>query len=164
MPVNHVTGADELRALAARLKAAGDDGKGLKKALYASMNEAVQPVAQEVGALDHLMAYLPNRYAEVLAADLSVRISKTLYASNPRIEVTAKARQHRRKLAYLNTGFINHPDYPRGPRSTWHWTNGQTGGMHPGFFSDVVDRNAPEIRDKVLAALTETARQVTGNG
>lgn len=156
-----VTGAPELRALAARLKAAGDDGKGLKKSLYKAMDEAVQPLAREIADVGHLDAYLPNRYAAVLAADLGVRISKTLFAGNPRIEVAAKARQHRRKLAYLDAGAINHPVYARGPRRSWTWSNYQTSGMRAGFFSDAVSRESPQIREKVLAALTETARQVT---
>lgn len=157
-----VTGAAELRDLAAKLRAAGDDGKGLRKNLYKQMNESVLPLAAEISRLAHLEPYLPNRYAEVLSADLKVRIAKSFFAANPRVEVTAQGRAHRRKLKYLDEGFINHPDWARGPRSSWRWSNGQTGGMRPGFFSDVVKEHAPEIRDRIAQAMAETAREIAG--
>ena len=93
--MTHVTGGLELEALAVRLKAAGDEGKGLKRNLYKKMNESVQPLARKVADVEHLKPYLPDRYAAVLAADLGVRISKR-FSGNPQIEVRAKARQHRR--------------------------------------------------------------------
>jgi hypothetical protein len=161
--MTHVSGGMELRGLALRLKAAGNDGKGLKKNLYKKMNEAVVPLADKVTSVEHLRKYLPNRYADTLAADLSARISKGFFAQTPRIEVIAKGRQHRRKVVLLDSGLINHPVYARGTRVTWNWSNSQTGGMHPGFFSDAVKDETPQMRDKILQAMTETAREITGN-
>jgi hypothetical protein len=62
----------------------------------------------------------------------------------------------------LDAGFINHPIWPRGERSTWNWQNRQTGGMKPGFFSDPCKKAAPDIREKVLEAMAETSRKITG--
>ena len=162
MPTGYVSGSMELRGLALRLRAAGNDGKELKKKLYKSMNEAVVPLADKITNVEHLRKYLPDHYADVLAADLSARISKGFFAQNPRIEVIAKARQHRRKVAMLDAGIINHPVYARGLRKTWHWKNGQTDGLHPGFFSDVVKDESPKIRDELLRMMTEIAREITG--
>src|SRR5260221_618927 len=152
----------ELRALSVRLKAAGTDGKGLRRKLYKQMNDSVKPLAAKVADVEHLKPYMPDRYAAVLAADLGVRITKAFSGASPRIEVLAKAKQHKRKVVLLDAGRINHPVYAQGERKTWSWSNAQTGGMRPGFFSDVVKDATPQIRDKVMQALTETAREITG--
>jgi hypothetical protein len=152
----------ELRALSVRLKAAGTEGQRLRRNLYKQMNEAVKPLAQEITSLAHLEPYMPDRYAAVLAADLGVRITKAFSGATPRIEVLAKAKQHKRKVLLLDAGRINHPIYAQGERKTWSWSNAQTGGMRPGFFSDAVKDASPQIRDQVLKAMTETAREITG--
>jgi hypothetical protein len=156
-----MTGAMELRALSVRLKAAGLEGQGLRRKLYKQMNDSVKPLAEKVADVEHLKPYMPDRYAAVLAEDLGVRITKA-YSANPRIEVLAKARQHKRKVVMLDAGRINHPIFAQGPRRGWSWSNAQTGGMKAGFFSDVVKDESPRIRDQVLKAMTETAREVTG--
>jgi hypothetical protein len=158
-----MTGAMELRALSVRLKAAGLEGKGLRRKLYKQMNDSVKPLAEKIADVEHLKPYMPDRYAVVLAEDLGVRITKAFSGANPRIEVLAKAKQHRRKLLMLDAGRINHPIYAQGERKYWRWSNTQTGGMKAGFFSDLVSKESPQIRDQVLKAMTETAREVTGN-
>jgi len=159
--VTTVTGAAELRGLSLRLKAAGTEGQGLRRKLYKQMNEAVKPLARKIADVEHLKPYMPDRYAAVLAADLTARITKN-FSANPRIEVLAKAKQHKRKVVLLDNGIINHPVYAQGERRTWRWSNAQTGGMKAGFFSDVVKEESPQIRDKILQAMTETAREITG--
>lgn len=161
MTTTHVTGAMELRALSLRLKAAGTEGQGLRRNMYKKMNEAVRPLADVITNPEHLRSYMPDRYADVLAADLSAGISKS-FAANPRIEVTVKARRHRRKLLQREAGIITHPVYARGPRREWAWAAAQTAGMRAGFFGDPVRAAEPEIRGKVLEAMTETAREITG--
>jgi hypothetical protein len=125
------------------------------------INDAAQPLAREISSLAHLQPYMPDRYAAVLATDINVRASK-IFASNPRVSISCKTRgEHRRKVRLLDAGFINHPVYAHGPRDEWDWWNGQTGGMKPGFFSDPCAAATPQIREKVLEALTETARKIT---
>jgi hypothetical protein len=159
--MTQVTGAMELRALSLRLKAAGTDGKGLRRKLSKQMNEAVLPLAKEISDVTHLRPYLPDRYALVLSADLTARIRNSSASATPRVEVVAKSRAHRRKLVLLDDGIINHPVYARGPRSGWSWSNTQTGGMKAGFFTDAVKDQSPQIRDKIVQAMTEIAREVT---
>ena len=162
MTTAHLTGGMELRGLALRLKAAGTEGKALRRKLSKQMNEAVLPLAKEISDVTHLRPYMPDRYALVLSTDLTARISNSSASATPRVEVVAKARQHRRKVALLDAGIINHPIYARGPRRGWSWSNTQTGGMKAGFFTDVVKDQAPQIRDKILQVMTEIAREVTG--
>jgi hypothetical protein len=161
MPGVEVRGQYQLRLLSARLREAGKEGQGLRRKLYKQMNEAAEPLAEKIADVEHLKPYMPDRYAAVLAEDLGVRIAKS-FSRNPRIEVRAKARQHKRKLVMLDAGIINHPVYAEGERKYWRWSNAQTGGMRPGFFSDVLKEESPQIRDQVMKAMTETARSITG--
>lgn len=150
----------QLYALSRRLKEAGREGQGLRRALVKETTDAVKPLAEKVGDLENLKEHLPDQYAEVLHADLSVRIQRFL-SGDPRIEVRAKARDHRRKVKLFDQGFINHPKWPdHRPRSEWTWQNRQTSGMKAGFFSDPCEHAAPEIRERVMRALTETAKRL----
>lgn len=153
-------GSAQLRDLAARLKAAGSEGRGLRRELQAALEEAAKPLAAKIASAEHLRPYLPDRYAEVLAADLGARVVSVL-GGDPRVQVRVKARERARKVILLNDGFINHPKWPRGPRDRWNWQTRQTGGMRPGFFDDPCRDERPEIRDKVMQALAETARKIT---
>jgi len=157
-------GREQLRTLAARLKEAGEEGKGFRKSLMKQLDEAAKPIAREIADPAHLEKYMPHRYAGVLAADLSVKAQK-IFAKNPRVSISARTRrERRRKVNLLDAGRINHPIYARGPRDTWNWMNGQTAGMRPGFFTDPCEKAEPKIRERVLAAITETAGKITDSG
>jgi hypothetical protein len=154
-------GPEQLRALAARLKDAGDEGKGLRRALANQLGEAAKPLAREIASVAHLRPYMPDRYAAVLAPDLSVTTQR-LFSGDPRVSVVAKGRTRKRKVRLLDDGVITHPVFAQGPRRKWNWKNGrQTAGMKRGFFSDPCEKAAPDIRDHVLKAMAETARKIT---
>jgi len=155
-------GAVALGLLAARLQEAGK--AGLKRELQKRIREAAQPLAREIASLGHLEPYMPDRYAAVLSEDLTVRVQNRFAGTNPGVMVRAQARERKRKVARLDVGLINHPVYARGPRSTWTWRNNQTGGMKAGFFTDPCERATPDIRSKVLEAMTDTARKITEGG
>jgi hypothetical protein len=161
MPGVEVRGQYQLRELSARLREAGTEGKGLRRKLMKQMNDAARPLAKEISSVEHLKPYMPDRYAAILAADLGVRVAKS-FSKNPRVEIRAKAKQHKRKVAVLDAGLINHPIYAQGERKTWSWSNAQTGGMKAGFFTDACKRQTPQIRDQILKAMTETAKDITG--
>ena len=147
-------GAEQLRALGARLKEAGDEGKGFRRELMNQLTEAAKPLVREIADPAHLKPYMPDRYAVVLAGDLSVGAQRIL-TSNPRVSIQAKSRVRRRKVRQLDAGVIQHPLF--GDRKHWYK---QTGGMRPGFFTDPCEKAAPDIREHVLAALTETERKI----
>jgi hypothetical protein len=160
MPVGG-PGPYQLRKLSARLREAGDEGKGLKRQLQKNIREAAKPLAQKISDVEHLKPYMPDRYAVVLSADLTARVAQR-FGPNPGVLLRAQAREHKRKVARLDVGLINHPVYARGARSTWRWKNNQTGGMKAGFFSDACRDAAPQIRSKVLQAMAETGKKITG--
>jgi hypothetical protein len=155
-----VTGYGDLLALSARLRQMGTAGQGLRRELQKSLDDAAVPLSREIASFAHLAPYMPDRYAAVLAADIEVTAVKR-FTSEPSVRIRCQGRAKKRKVVHLNDGFINHPVYARGERAAWHWSNDQTGGMRPGFFFDPAQKAAPEIRDKVLGAMAETARKIT---
>ena len=154
-----VSGYGDLLALSARLKQMGPAGQGLRRELLKSINEAAVPLAREIQSFQHLAPYMPGRYAAVLAADVSVTAAKNL-GTEPSVRIRAKGRTHRRKVIRLNDGFLTHPLF--GDREHWFTQGPAAGGMRPGFFFDPAEKAAPGIRDKVLGAMAETARKITG--
>lgn len=156
-------GALQFGVLARHLK---DTGQGeLRKALYKGINDAARPLARRIRNLEHLKPYMPDRYAAILAADLSVTVSKRASESSPGVVLVAKSAarlEQGRKVGWIDQGFINHPVFATGPREEWRWVNRQTGGMKPGFFSDPVRDCAPQVRAEIFRQMTEVARKATG--
>ena len=157
MPID---GRDRLHALARQLKDAGTEGKGLDRELRKALREAADPLAKQIGSTEHLNPYFPDRYAAVLGRDLDVSV-RTYLSGDPKVTIQAKARDRKRKIALFNDyGIINHPVYAQGPRRKWNWSNGQTGGMRKWFFTDPCENAAPDVRDRLMQALKDTARKI----
>jgi hypothetical protein len=152
----------DLRDLAARLRAAGTEGKGLRRALLKAITDAAKPIADEIASLPNLDEHLPDRYAAVLADDLKVSVYSSL-SGDPKVTIAARAQVKKRKVAILEQGVITHPVFAQGVRRKWNWKNGrQTAGMKPGFFTGPAQAATPDVRDKVMKALSDTARQIAG--
>lgn len=164
-----VTGAVELSALSQRLKEAGETG--LRRELYKAINKAGEDLVTEIGNVEHLKPYLPDHYAETLAADLSVKVYKR---GGQDAHVTLRAESHRprkRKLAPLDEqGKLVHPVFGKGGggagnplRKDWVW-KAQFSHVRRGFFTDPVEKAAPAVRKKILAAMHETKRKIEARG
>lgn len=147
--------AVEFEALARALKDAGE--KGLKRELYKAINDAGQGLAKQVKDVEHLKPYMPNRYAEILAEDLTVIISKRL-GTAPGVTLRAKGRRKWRHVRRLNQGILTHPVYGTEAQELaatahgrgWTW---DTQEIHPRFFDDPVAASGPEVRRQIEAAL-----------
>lgn len=156
-----VTGAADFAALSKRLKEAGETG--LRRELYKAIDKSARDLTSQIKSTQHLKPYLPDPYAEVLAADLSVRIYKRS-GRDPHLTVRAEGRTKKRKLAQLDErGLLVHPVFGRGARRDWTWRP-QFRSVRPGFFSDPVERAAPAVRKQIEAAMRETARKLTTGG
>lgn len=162
MPAASLRGQNELRRLAVRLRDAGSQGQGLKRALYKAVGDAAKPLAEEIGSTANLDSHLPDRYAAVLAADLSVTTAKRL-TPDPAVTIRIKGRTHNRQVRSLEAGRMRHPVYARDgvPRRQWTW-RGQTGGLKSGFATDPLKEYAPGIRNAVIAAVRDIEYEITG--
>lgn len=150
-------GAAEFAALARRLKDAGETG--LQRELYRAIDDAAQPLVREIGSVAHLMPYMPDRYAGVLAGDLSVTTLKLTGQKRAGVRIVAKGRAHRRRVVTLDDGIIMHPVFRVRTRAA-RWVS-QTDGMKAGFFHDPARRSAPRVRDAILAAMHDVATKIT---
>ena len=145
--------AAEFQALANALKEAGETG--LKQELYASINDAAQPLVADITNETHLRADMPDRYADIFAKDLRVTTYKRATGETPGVTLIARAPtfgRGGRKVRQRDLGTLTHPVFPSGPRTSWRWRT-QTGGMRPGFFSGPVAKSGPLVRDAVAEAV-----------
>ena len=134
----------------------------LRRELDRAVGDAAQPVADEIGNTPHLRAYMPNRYADVLAADLRVRVQRLTVGEGAGVNIVATAPtfgRGGRKVRQRNDGTITHPVF--GDRKN---LKVQTAGMVPGFFTDPAERAAPQVREQIIAAMDRVALKATGKG
>lgn len=145
MPSVDVLG-HELAEISRELRRAGD--QEMANELRDAINEAVAPIPGEI--ITRLPEYLPNRYAAVLAADITIRISNRVRSGAQTVRITAPERGarsvDRRRLLRLNAGTLAHPLF--GNRRHWY---GQA--VKPLFFDEPIEDRAPQIRDDIEAAL-----------
>lgn len=155
MPVTG-PGVYKLKVLSAKLRDAGTEGQGLRRELFKAVTVAAKPLQKEIGSAAHLYPYMPDHYADALAADIAVTATKST-SRNPGIAIRAKGRSKKRKLKRLNDdGILSHPVF--GDRLKWV---DQAASVKPGFFSDPCEKAAPDIRKEVLGAMHEISKRLT---
>lgn len=146
--------------LAGNLTAVGLDD--LRRELGQAIDDAARPLVADIGNVDHLRDYMPNRYADVFAASLKVTTSKRTAGSEAGVSILARAPtfgRGGRKVRQRDAGLITHPVY--GNRKVWKT---QTAGMRPGFFTRPAEDSAPQVREHILAAMERIALKATGKG
>lgn len=143
-----VTGTAELRALSARLLAAGNGS--LNRKLRHGVTDAVRPLKREVVA--SLPTYMPNRYAGVLGGSLKLRTS----AAGERVQITATARgRHKqRALPAIDGGVLRHPVY--GNRKRWVAQR-----IRRGFFTEPTGRSGSAIQRSIERVMHDVAAKIT---
>jgi len=160
-----VTGTADFAVLSARLKEADPR---LRRELYKAIGKAADDLAAEIRSPTHLYPYMPDPYARVLASDLSVKVYKR-GGSNAHVTLRAQSRDPRkRKLVQLDErGILVHPVFGEGGggpgrhRKSWTWV-AQFRSVRKGFFTDPVERCAPQVRKRIEDAMAETARKIIG--
>ena len=162
MPHSLQAEAAEFRALAQRLKDAGE--KGLRRELRKAITDSVEPLKRDILDPAHLEEDMPNNYVPALLRDLKVTTFSRA-GLEAGVSIRAEARTPRgnyRKVIQREDGIIGHPVFGRRLRDgRWADWVYQTKGMRPGFFSDPVREHGPRIRDDVLAAGHDVARKIT---
>lgn len=145
-----VTGAEQLRALGADLRAAGDVGKGLRRELLASMRAAGRPLAEKVrqSARDNL----PKRGGlNEWVADSKISPRNSLTGKRVGMRIVATKGKH--DLEDIDKGSVRHPVF--GNRRRWAEQS-----VPSGFFTQPLEESAPEVQAALLVAMEATARQI----
>jgi hypothetical protein len=150
-------GAAQFADLARRLKDAGE--VTLRRELYKAIDDSARPVAEVIRSFMHLVPYMPDVYAAVLAPDVRVTISKRA-SRDPGVSILCVPLGKQRKITRLDRGLLTHPLF--GDRKHWHTQAAPLGGMRAGFFSDPCEESAPEVRDAILAAMRDVGVKAAG--
>lgn len=148
-------GAEQFAALSRQLKDAGETG--LRRNLYKALREAAKPITQQVTDVSHLRRYFPARYAETVASDLKVTTVQSGSIRTPGVRISATGRVKKRKVLQMNEGQLHHPLF--GDREHWYL---QLRGVREGFFTDPCEASGPDVREKILDAIDETAATFRG--
>lgn len=152
-----VTAADELDSVARHLREIGEGE--LVRELTAAIRRGVDPVRDDIRA--GLKPKLPDRYAEVLDADLAINVSVRTGDRNPGVTVKATTRSgQRRRIRRLDQGILAHPLW--GNRK--HWYNQGEPSVQPGWFTGPADDAAPRVRAEIERALDEVSVKATSRG
>jgi hypothetical protein len=106
-----ISGQDQLRKLAAHIKATGD--KGLGRQMAKALDNLVEPIKRDIGA----SAYntMPSGYRDTLTRSLKHRRSTRITARQAtiRLTTTATGTKEGRDLPALEAGRLRHPVYGR---------------------------------------------------
>lgn len=152
-----IDGIDELRRVAAQIRATGD--KGLGRQMSAALDKAVQPITKAIAAEAAKVA--PSGYRPALTASLRHRRSQRTAAreASLRLTTTAKGQSENRDLPALEAGVLRHPVYGRSRRTKrgrkanpWATT-----AIRPGFYERATERVGPEVERQLLAVLDDFA-------
>lgn len=141
-------------AVARALRDAGSDS-GLRQRLYRNITNATLPANRMVRA--GLPAFMPNRYAGVVASDLSMPVSKLL-GRNPGVRIRAISPGRNRSYYRLDTGVLAHPLF--GDRKRWYYQGPAGGGMKPGFFTLPMLSQQPYMAQACIDAINETEQAI----
>lgn len=106
-----ITGQDQLRKLAAHIKATGD--KGLGRQMAKALDKVVDPIKRDIGA----SAYntMPSGYRDTLTRSLKHRRTTRVTARQAtiRLTTTAAGTKENRDLPALEAGNLRHPVHGR---------------------------------------------------
>lgn len=153
-------GGEQLKALARRLRAAGSEGKGLRRGMRKAVTTAVKPMQTAVkGAIEAIPTH-GDKHTGLRAAmskATKIRIRASGSTALVRLEVDPGSMPAgKQKLPALmdgRAGQWRHPYY--GHRSSWFDQD-----SHP-YFDRAVDPRIPGVRAAVRAAVKATADSIT---
>jgi hypothetical protein len=133
--------------LAAKFRAAGNEGKGLRKGLYKEILRTTKPLKQD--AKKNAKAILPKR------GGLARRVASSSFSTKTRIigggagvQIIAKGKGQAKSVKQIDAGRVRHPVFGRKNR----WV---TQSVPSGWFTDAMVRGAGKIRDGVQRAVDE---------
>lgn len=146
-----IVGADQLAAVTKRLKAAGEQGKGLRKQLLKEIRLAAKPLVQDVrqSAMDTLPA------SGGLNRQIRKGIGVRTRAAGKSVGVRIVAK-NRYAIKSMDKGRLRHPVF--GNRDVW-----VAQSVPPGWFTRPVEAGADEARKGALRAINDIARKVEGH-
>ena len=149
-----IRGAEKMRLVGRDLRAAGEEGRGLRLELFAAIRTATEPARERVR--ESARATLPKTGGlNEWVAKSTIRTSSRLTGRLVGVRITGR-RGNVTNLWKINRGFSRHPLF--GNRD--HWYENVDKPFTAGFFSDPLEEMRPAIMLGVIGALERTRRQV----
>lgn len=142
-----IKGAEQLGELAARLKAAGDQGKGLKRELSASLQRATKPL--KIKAQKAAGDTLPQSGGLAGIVSKSKISTRTRSGKDPGVSITVRG-----TAMSTDRGFVRHKVFGRPP-----WVSQSVQG---GWFTETMKASAPEVRKELNEAIEAVADKIEG--
>lgn len=147
---SRVTGQAQLRAVEARLSAAGPR---LSKENAQAMAKVAPDIARNIVA--EVPSHVPRRkgYAATLAGDLEF-LANIKVGRGMTMTVWADGKRQRRDVPAVNRGIVRHP-LPNNNRTRWYTTRAR-----PGFVDDGVRKSEPLIVRSIRNAAEKVAKGI----
>ena len=145
-----VEGTNHLNALGAAFKAAGDEGKGLKRELLKEIRDETKPASEDVRRSAESL--LPRR------GGLAARVAGSRFSTSTRFGANTAGVRIVGKSGYnisrMNAGTLRHPVF--GNRSAW-----VTQSVRPHWFDQPIERAADHgLRDAVVRAISSMSERI----
>lgn len=139
--------------LAAKFRAAGNEGKGLRKGLYKEILRTTKPLKQD--AKRNAKAILPKRGGLGNLVARSSFVTKTrIIGAGAGVKIIAKGKGHAKNVRGIDAGRVNHPVWGNKRRRV-------TQSVAPGWFTKAMLKGASHIRDGVQRAVDEVLRKLS---
>lgn len=146
-----IVGADQLAAVTKRLKAAGEQGKGLRKELLKRIRLAAKPLVQDVR--NSAMDTLPAKGGLNRRIRTGIGVRTRAAGKSVGVRIVAK---NRYAIKQMDKGRLRHPVF--GNREVWVQQS-----VPPGWFTKPVEAGADDARKGAVEAINYIARKVEGH-
>lgn len=146
-----IDGADQLRDLGRRLKAAGETGKGMRRDLLREIRNTTKGPVLEAGR-EGLRRRLPSRGGLAATAAKNLKIAARTRLSGNEVGVTVLASLKDMDLPKLEQGKLRHLTYGHRP-----WV---TQTIPANVFSDAMDEVTEPVGRAVLKVVDDTMRRI----
>jgi hypothetical protein len=153
-------GLQDLAHLSRALREAGEQGKGLRKELYAGLNRATKPIRKDLK--DEVAPSLPHGGGLAGLVEKQTRFAtSTRVGRDIGVRIVARGRRRRTLQQATQQGRFRHPVFADGekPRKEWTWVD-QTAGVRKGLLGQKFEQDKPKAREEVLIAIEQTKRKI----
>lgn len=155
MPDADVTGLDDLANLVTALKAAGGEGKGLRKELNAGLNRATKPVRADLNASVGPSFPRGGGLAALMERRARFGVSTRATARTTAVRLVARGKGRRTLAQASRFGSISHPVF--GNRKVWIK---QTAGVESGKPQEAFEKDKPVVKREVLQAIADVRNKI----
>lgn len=144
-----VEGANDFRALARRLREAGD--KDLQRELYRGISRAVKPIRADIQ--ESALATLPHRGGlGALIAKSKIRVQRRTGGATVGIRMIGSSDHD---IAAMNRGIVRHPLF--GNKKRWYRQ-----AVVPRWWDKPTEEAGPTAREEIVKVMEDVKRKIEG--